>query len=399
MEIRVVGRSKRESVFSLDGALDMVGLASGICYMSDDFDTLASTEDSERRIERARSVLERGHHSVAGHVYYNLLIEDAPKIIAMILNNEQIYDTSEKSARYTKMRLSGREAELYEKWQGIFEDLISKTYPGLSGRQVKKFALENARFFISVFAPSTTMMYTINLRQANYIVAYCDHFLNSDNRELMVSPHFLEKLRPYITKLRDQLHGLLGVENLVPPKEFGHFSLFACERRKEEFGESYSVNYTASLTQLAQAQRHRKISYELSYLSDAGLLYEPPILKQADVARSQEYLDDLKSIVDDFPQALQVIVNERGLFESFVRKCGERLCGDAQLEICLRSYETAKRYHDALKRDVEMGLNHHARKVEVLERILEGNARCCFSSYNCHKACFWGPRHIFDRLI
>lgn len=47
----------------------------------------------------------------------------------MILNNEKVYNTSEKSARYTKMNPSKEEKELYEKWINIYKEKISVEYP------------------------------------------------------------------------------------------------------------------------------------------------------------------------------------------------------------------------------------------------------------------------------
>ena len=35
--------------------------------------------------------------------------------------------------------------------------------------------------------------------------------------------------------------------------------------RKEEFGENYCTTYLASFAQLAQAQRHRTLIYEMSF--------------------------------------------------------------------------------------------------------------------------------------
>ena len=57
------------------------------------------------------------------------MFEEIPKILAMILNNEKIYNTSEKSARYTHMEPSEDEKALYEKWIEIYKTEISKKYP------------------------------------------------------------------------------------------------------------------------------------------------------------------------------------------------------------------------------------------------------------------------------
>ena len=51
-------------------------------------------------------------------------MKDKLKILAMIINNEKDYSTSEKSARYTKMKLSLKEQEIYDKWMSIFYNRI-----------------------------------------------------------------------------------------------------------------------------------------------------------------------------------------------------------------------------------------------------------------------------------
>ena len=65
--------------------------------------------------------LGNGHHSVYDHVAISFDLKNVPKILAMVINNEHQYTTSEKSARYTKVVkddtiISSREEELYNKW-------------------------------------------------------------------------------------------------------------------------------------------------------------------------------------------------------------------------------------------------------------------------------------------
>ena len=88
-------------MLSKEDAILFSGKAAGICYMPDTLDVLFS-EDTEKTLKRAKRTLISGHHSVFDHPIYHLALEDIPKILAMILNNEKMYTTSEKSARYTK---------------------------------------------------------------------------------------------------------------------------------------------------------------------------------------------------------------------------------------------------------------------------------------------------------
>ena len=115
MQIRVLASTKVGYEMPKEEAVNFSGKSAGICYLPDSLDTLFS-EDPAKTERRAKGTLASGHHSVFGHVTYNLALEGIPKILAMILNNEKIYNTSEKSARYTKMEPSEKEKVLYEKW-------------------------------------------------------------------------------------------------------------------------------------------------------------------------------------------------------------------------------------------------------------------------------------------
>jgi thiaminase len=110
-----------------------------------------------------------------------LTLEGIPKILAMILNNEKVYNTSEKSARYTKMNPSKEEKELYEKWINIYKEKISVEYPKIDEKRVEKLAQENARYLISIFTPATIMGYTVNFCQLNYIVHWFEDYIKKED--------------------------------------------------------------------------------------------------------------------------------------------------------------------------------------------------------------------------
>ena len=185
MKVRVLGSTKPGYVLPKEDAMNFAGKAAGICYMPDDFDKILA-EDQEKTLKRAIGTLKSGHHSVYDHIYYNLLLENVPKILAMILNNEGMYTTSEKSARYTKMEPTPIELELYNKWLAKFEKLITleygEKYEAYFGDKkkadvaIKKLAQENARYMISVFT-NTTMEYTVSFRQLNYILSFFETFI------------------------------------------------------------------------------------------------------------------------------------------------------------------------------------------------------------------------------
>jgi hypothetical protein len=194
MKVTILGSTKPEYKLTKDDAIKFGGKSAGICYMPDDIKTLFS-EPEEKTLKRANMTLSSGHHSVFDHTTFNLALEGIPKIIAMILNNEGMYTTSEKSARYTKMTPSEREEALYEKWIEIYKTEIAKQYPNIDEKKVKKLAQENARYLISVFTPATTMEYTVSLRQLNYIVHWFESYVkNEEDNE------FNKKLKPYMSQ-------------------------------------------------------------------------------------------------------------------------------------------------------------------------------------------------------
>ena len=130
MKIKVIASTKVGYVLPKEEAIDFSGKSAGICYLPDTVETLFA-EAPEKTQRRANGNLESGHHSVFGHAHYNLIFEGIPKILAMILNNEKIYNTSEKSARYTKMEPSEEEKVLYEKWIEKYKKVIKEEYPEL----------------------------------------------------------------------------------------------------------------------------------------------------------------------------------------------------------------------------------------------------------------------------
>lgn len=402
MKVRVIGSTKPGYTLPVQDALMFAGHEAGICYMPDDFDAILA-EPEKKTMGRVRGTIFSGHHSVAGHPVYNLLFEGIPKIIAMLLNNEQDYNTSEKSGRYTKMGVSeedaelleefgedpqaiGEEKEIYEKWIVKFTDMIQKEYPQIDPKTVDKLAKENARYFISVFTPATTMGYTVDLRQANYLIGFAEQLYQTPT----VDP-FLIRLKPYVLELANMLRSVCNVDGLRDNKGRG-FSLFATRERCEEFGENYCVNYAGSFAQLAQAHRHRSLTYEMTIpdLSNCTF-FVPPIIQ--DEATRNEYLQDMEKLKGNYPQGMLVKINERGPIEKLVLKCHERLCGAAQLEICRQTNETLKRYINAL-----IAASGNTDLYCYLSPYVNGT-KCKFGYYHCDRPCPLGPKNVHTRKI
>jgi len=381
MEIKVIASTKVGYVMPKDEAVDFSGKSAGICYLPDTLETLFA-EAPEKTQRRADGNIKSGHHSVFGHPTYNLSLEGIPKILAMILNNEKIYNTSEKSARYTHMEPSPQEKELYEKWIEIFKEQILTQYPKFEDKRALKLAQENARYLISVFTPATVMEYTVNFGQLNYIINWAkDYIKNAEENTFSIK--LKETFKEFLAAMPD-----LEIEGLDSRNKNRNFSLFAKRKnRNEEFGENYSVTYLASFAQLAQAQRHRTLSYEITLL-DEPKYYVPPIIAGTNLEK--EWLKDISSLKEFFPQGMLVQVNERGTIENFVLKCMERLCGFSQLEIMQETKNIMNKYLEATKD-----------KPELYQYLLpySRGARCTFPGWKCDSPCVFGGYGAMIRNI
>jgi hypothetical protein len=381
--MRVIGSTKPGFSLSRKAALMFSGIMAGICYMRASFERLLKEDPSDTK-KRVRGTIGSGHHSVLGHVSYNLLLTGIPKIIAMLLNNEKDYNTSEKSARYTIMRTTGEEKVIYDKWLGIFRKLIADKYPSIKPGVVKKLAQENARYFISVFTPATTMGYTVDLRQINYILGWCERLCAEESDD-----PFMVQLKPWVQQLHDTLYGRFNIEGLRDGKD-RKFSLFATRYRREEIGENYSINYEGTFSELAQAQRHRTIDYEMMIPDlNACEFYVPPIIEDEELRA--EYLADMEKLKDRYPQGMLIHINERSIIENYGLKCRERLCGAAQREICM---QTRENLDVLISGEIESDCPEAA-----IELMWYGDKTKCQMGYACNRPCPLGPKEAYTRLI
>ena len=381
MNIKIIGSTDVGYILSKDEALKFAGKSAGICYLPHNTEKLFS-ESEEKTIKRAENTLKSGHHSVYSHSVYNFVLEGIPKILAMILNNEKMYNTSEKSARYTKMESTGIEKELYEEWIEIYKEKIKEKYKDFDEKKVLKLAQENARGIISVFTPATTMEYTTDFRQINYIIHWAEDFIENAENTL-----FNQKLKEVLKDFINQMPDII-IPELNSKTKNRTFSLFAKRDRKEEFGENYSTNYEVSFSELAQAQRHRTIYYEMQ-IKDKASYYVPKIIRNTEL--ETKWIKDLSSLENNFPQAMLVKVNERGTVENFILKCQERICGAAQLEIMNQTKDTLDKY-------IEKTRNTNKDVYEYLLPYSKG-ARCTFPGFKCTAPCVFGGINALNRSI
>ncbi len=350
------------------------GKMAGICYMPSTFDDIKREEEEKTR-KRMTLTKNNGHHSVYDHESITMYIEDIPKILAMIINNEHQYTTSEKSARYTKMKMGGKEETIYNKWLEIFKSRIEKKYAKdypqfFTPNRIGKLAQENARYVLSVFTP-TSMAYTTSYRQLNYLIAFLNDFVSKPNKN-----RFEERLAVDIRELVEKLKNTKFYdENLCKNDKNRHLSLFADGECEEYFGDVYSTSYMASFAELAQAQRHRTINYSMQMTSE---YYVPQIIADNEDLKAI-WLSDLNALAEGFPQATMLKINEMGTMDNFILKMYERKCTCAQLEINKITAETAKKYENALRIKV------HPRAEEMKKYI--GGSRCTFPAYKCPSPC------------
>lgn len=372
MEIKIIASTKPGYVAKKEEFDDFSGKVAGVCYMTNDFDSLLN-EPKEKTDKRVQSTMSGKHHSVFEHDYITLNLQGVPKLFAMVLNNEKTYVTSEKSARYTKMVCTEEEQKLYDKWYEIFIKKIRQRYPDDQGfmtdLRVKKLAQENARYIISVMTP-TTMIYTTSYRQLNYLCNWMQDELNNVNSKYFMLFDYFEKFISFAKS-----NNLLD-ERLMNDGKFRKLSLInQGKQRNEIFDDVYSTNYQASFAYLAQAQRHRTLNYEINDIN-VGEFFVPKILL-SDNSLVDEWKTDLYRVKNNLPQGTLVNINERGTYENFVLKLKERLCSCAQLEIDNKTRELLLKYYNATtNEDI---------KNDIKARLM--GSRCTFKDFTCETPC------------
>ena len=368
-----------DGTFNKDAAICLDGKIAGICYDKEGFSHLEG-EPLEKTNRRVDMTINNGHHSVYGHTMISFDIKNLPKALAMVLNNEHEYNTSEKSLRYTPVVSNGvityDEERLYKKWMDIFKIKIKEKYGNIySDYRINKLAQENARYLVTVFTP-TEMIYTTSLRQINYIASWMDDYIRNANMNNL----FERKLAMYMDEFINELDEVNVLDDrLMKNEKQRKISIFGKNLDKEEeyFGSVYSTTYKGSLAEFAQAQRHRTLDYKLEFLDDKEF-YIPPIIEDDDLL-IKEWLSDMNIVEDVTPQGELVNINESGKYDDFILKCKERLCSAAQLEIMRQTRETLLKYKEYLE-------NNNNPLIDDIIKYTHG-ARCTFPDFTCTEDC------------
>ncbi len=416
-----------DGLFEKEKALLFCGKIAGICYDEEGYSHTLKESDkkTERRVNRT---LTNGHHSIYDHVYISFYLQNVPKILAMVLNNEKMYTTSERSARYTKIVASDgsviteKEMQLYNKWLEIFKKLISNEYSCLNASKIEKLAQENARYFVTVFMP-TELIYTTSLRQINYIVSWMEEYIINHNHNDYFESRLAMEMEKFINIIKEK--NVLD-ERLMRNEKERNLSLFGqnLEQKQEHFGENYATYYRSSWSSLAQAERSRTLHYECERLKIFAP-FVPPILNTETL--KEDYIADMMSVKDKFPQGEKVGIYEMGTMDDFILKAKERLCTSAQLEVMEQTKVTLQKYLMNLEKDpnvvtykrlerfnnvdfsepTKMALQEELANLEKkgnvalykkLKRYNHG-ARCTFPDYSCVAPCNFNEGITLTRKI
>ena len=372
---------KEDGTFDKNEAIMLSGKIAGVCYDKEGFVHLIN-EPVERTMRRIDMTLNNGHHSVYDHILINFNLQNLPKILAMVLNNEHQYTTSEKSARYTPVvRQDGSiitedEERLYNKWLNIFKIKIKSQYGYIyNDSKIQKLAQENARYLVTVFMP-TQMIYSTSFRQINYIASWMQEYMKSAD----MNNEFERKLASSMQEFIEELDKVNVLEDgLLRNEKHRQLSIFGknLDAKEEHFGDVYSILYKGSLAEYAQAQRHRTLDYQMEFL-DKKEYYIPPIIAD-DQMLVDEWLGDMQIVRGVNPQGELVKISEVGKYEDFILKCKERLCSGAQLEIAEQTRETLLRYKKTLE---ESG----SPLAQDIQKYSHG-ARCTFPDFDCTSDC------------
>lgn len=384
---------KSDGTFDKNEAIKLSGKIAGVCYDKEGFAHLEN-EPEEKTMRRVDMTLNNGHHSVYDHISISFNLQNVPKILAMVLNNENQYTTSEKSVRYTPVvRKEGSiitldEERLYNKWIDIFKIKIKSVYGNIyNDPKIQKLAQENARYLVTVFNP-IQLIYTTSLRQINYIASWMiDYMHNSD-----MCNSFERKLCIAMGELLAELTRVNVLEKgLMKNEKYRSLSLFGkdLENKKEYFGEVYLTSYKGSFVEFAQAQRHRTLDYKIEMLDEKEYFIPPIILD--DQVLVNEWLQDMHIVSHVNPQGELVRIIESGTYDAFVLKCKERLCSAAQLEIMLQTRKTLLKYKEALEQQ------QHPLFLDI--KKYANGARCTFPDFDCPSDCKFYEGKVLTRRI
>ena len=332
---------------------EWVGKIANTCYMKGSFEELFS-QSREKAEKRAIGCSENGHHSVFDHMVVTLQIEGINKVTAMVLNSVGMYATSERSGRYCEFKgFCDRDEALYSKWKERILNSLEGSET-LTSFEKEKIANENARYFISSFAENTEMIYTVNIRMLSYflewsslVIRYVDEndledwkrdFYFSLSKQLKELSYLIRKkvfdyyhITPLVDNKRGKFDFLVDLSDEKIPLEFINTTEF------------YGYPDAMSIVCLGHKVRSRVLDIRFA-LKKTPTYYVPSLINTLNLA--DEWLEDMRSIEDLYPQGLEVATYECGSKVKFFRyQVTERLCNHTLNETCQQVLRQAEFIH------------------------------------------------------
>lgn len=443
------------------------GRAAGICYMPDNYlESDNGYNDADKAIKRAESTAKRGHHSIFDHSCISYLIRTS-KMMAIVLNSMGVYATSEKSARYTAMKANTpEEQEKYDKWKSKLHNIILQEMPDIDDvllrkklikalkasntsneltkladvltlkngeivysseieqyrhyieeklADIKKYddlqsfklAQENARYMLSVFTP-TVLQYSMSYRQTALVVDYLDKFWDDNkNNEIKLYAQLAQEAKAMSNEFKAlfksfPLHDIKNqcIRLMPDTHSTGKSAKHNC------LCDSYTVSYLASFAALAQLTRHRTIRHSFvlcNKQSEKPKYFVPPIVEHYGL--KDEWLNDIESLADFFPQGLQVVCTEQGIIEDFALKCKERCCSRAQLETAQITQDVLCRLGSEVYRGTDNICESNKDLIKDMTyydentNSITAKPRCKFNDFKCSDSCTFGASKCFNRLV
>ena len=380
----------------------IAGKAAGVCYGPEDyFDKGYNNPD--KAFTRATGALAHGHYSTFEHGHLTFHIK-CSKIAAMILNSTRLYNTSEKSARYTEMTgTTDLEIKLYDKWKNIFINLIKankevspeKFLHIKSDKDIEKIAMENARYLLSISTP-TQLEFTVPYGRALLLPEWINNFtisletiIGSRNYKDNIYYDHLRSICNELYKISECIYDLVRLEpNDISAKDSHYmpcnykslgidFSLlvsyydiyekflkgedpvstetildyieeewFEPVRNIRNIGDNYTISYSCSFAALAQLERHRTLKYQFNFLKDQIYDFYIPRLIINTYDFSEEWIRDCNKIKNEgiIIQGNMVKVIESGNIIDFYTKAKDRMCMRAQLEVADITEQTIRSF-------------------------------------------------------
>lgn len=417
--------------FNQKDALIDAGVKAAVCFKETKEkevfspNSIRDTEANSQLILRGLNTIYSGHTTPTEHPSVGLEITNIPKVLCMVLNNEHQYTACERSLRYTPIEsneiISDLEVKNYNKWLKIFEYIIEKEYGDFyrkvngteakTKKAIKKLAQENARYQVSIFMP-TTLTYSAPWIQINKIASYMEKVIEGpfNNLENMLIPYFKEfiatlkylkvlitkedvlklcdedmfnrlcKNHPEIKNYKDNNSLLYENNKNIDLSFFANRNPFTGINLPNEFGVNVSINHKESFACLAQEQRHRTIDCEMEIPSGFEA-FIPPIIDN-NLYLCSQWLNDMISVKNKFPQGQIVIVNTSATLSNLIDYVSkERCCEHAQLEI-------EQKYINEIIPEIysNLVLNRQYKLAEELKPYV-GKLRCAYPTYNCPSKC------------